>query len=89
MGGRRRVCERRRRSCSTCVRTATSPGLSPINWSSDATVRAFYAASSTTGGFSPPAFAGQLPAPSPRFPVLPPLALPLRSPQERSAGGLV
>src|SRR2546426_2962227 len=88
-GGGRVVGERRRRSCSTCARRATSPGLSPINGSSDATVRAFSAASSTTGGFSPPASAGQLPAPSPRFPVLPPLALPLRSPQEQSAGGLV
>ena len=32
-------------NCSTCVRTATSPGLSPINPPSTATVRAFYAAS--------------------------------------------
>src|SRR5438094_6332866 len=75
-GGRRRVSECRRRSCSTCARTATSPALSPINSSSDAMVPAVYAASTTTGGSSPPA--SEDPNRQSQvvdFPNLPPLAL--------------
>src|SRR2546426_2603876 len=50
---KQRVSECSRRSCSTYVRTANTPRVSTINSWTDTTVRALYAGSTLTSGFSP------------------------------------
>src|SRR5207247_11398401 len=59
----------------------------PTPRTSELTAPAFYAASTTSVGCSPPASAGQPPAIGGRFPKLPAVALPLLAPTGRRMGG--